>query len=115
MKSLNARADWESSSSAAITTKRCAVWSTSLISIPWPRWLRNGPTISSLRENLEWLRSLPQGPVRIDGLPDVQFVHGSPVNEDEYVVTVGDAVEPLMAAPAMSRSSGTLICREALC
>jgi predicted phosphodiesterase len=53
------------------------------------------------RENLEWLRALPQGPVRIEGLPDVQFVHGSPVNEDEYVVTVGDAVEPLMAAPAI--------------
>jgi diadenosine tetraphosphatase ApaH/serine/threonine PP2A family protein phosphatase len=52
-------------------------------------------------ENLEWLRSLPQGPVQIEGLPDVQFVHGSPVNEDEYVVTVGDAVEPLMAAPAV--------------
>ncbi len=52
-------------------------------------------------ENLEWLRSLPQGPVRVEGLPDAQFVHGSPVHEDEYVVTVGDAVEPLMAAPSV--------------
>jgi diadenosine tetraphosphatase ApaH/serine/threonine PP2A family protein phosphatase len=50
-------------------------------------------------ENLEWLRSLPQGPVKIEGLPGVQFVHGSPVDEDEYVVTAGDAVAPLMAAP----------------
>jgi hypothetical protein len=38
-------------------------------------------------ENLEWLRSLPQGPIRLEGLPDAQFVHGSPVDEDEYVVT----------------------------
>ena len=47
-------------------------------------------------ENLEWLRSLPHGPVQIDGVPDVQFVHGSPGDEDEYVVTARDAVEPLM-------------------
>ena len=49
-------------------------------------------------ENLEWLRSLPQGPVQIEGLPDTQFVHGSPVHEDEYVVNVGDAVAPLMVS-----------------
>jgi predicted phosphodiesterase len=52
-------------------------------------------------ENLEWLRSLPQGPIAVEGLPDAQFVHGSPADEDEYVVTVGDAVEPLMVAPTM--------------
>jgi len=52
-------------------------------------------------ENLEWLRSLPQGPIVVEGLPDAQFVHGSPADEDEYVVTVGDAVEPLMVAPTM--------------
>jgi len=46
--------------------------------------------------NLEWLRALPHGPVRIDGIPDAQFVHGSPGDEDEYVVTARDAVEPLM-------------------
>jgi predicted phosphodiesterase len=53
------------------------------------------------RENLEWLRSLPQGPAQIDGLPDAQFVHGSPVDEDEYVVNVGDAVAPLLVSPTM--------------
>jgi len=52
-------------------------------------------------ENLEWLRSLPQGPTQIDGLADAQFVHGSPVDEDEYVVNVGDAVAPLLVSPAM--------------
>jgi diadenosine tetraphosphatase ApaH/serine/threonine PP2A family protein phosphatase len=49
--------------------------------------------------NLEWLRSLPQGPLQIEDVPDAQFVHGSPVDEDEYVVTVRDAVEPLLMAP----------------
>ena len=49
--------------------------------------------------NLEWLRALPQGPVQIAELPDTQFVHGSPVDEDEYVVNVADAVAPLMVSP----------------
>ena len=52
-------------------------------------------------ENLEWLRSLPQGPVQIPGLPDVQFVHGSPIDEDEYLVTLHDALAPLAALPAL--------------
>lgn len=52
-------------------------------------------------ENLEWLRALPQGPVQIAGLPGAQFVHGSPVDEDEYVVTAGDAVAPLIVASTM--------------
>ena len=48
-------------------------------------------------ENLEWLRTLPQGPIRFPDVPDVQFVHGSPIDEDDYVVTLRDALEPLMA------------------
>jgi predicted phosphodiesterase len=49
-------------------------------------------------ENLKWLRSLPQGPIQLANLPGVQFVHGSPVDEDEYVVTLRDAIEPLLIA-----------------
>jgi diadenosine tetraphosphatase ApaH/serine/threonine PP2A family protein phosphatase len=49
-------------------------------------------------ENLEWLRSLPQGPIQLEGLPNVQFVHGSPLDEDDYVVSSRDALEPLLAA-----------------
>ena len=48
-------------------------------------------------ENLEWLRALPQGPIHFEDVPDTQFVHGSPMNEDEYVVTLRDALEPLLA------------------
>jgi predicted phosphodiesterase len=47
-------------------------------------------------ENLQWLRTLPQGPLRVDALQDVQFVHGSALDEDEYLVSVRDALEPLM-------------------
>jgi diadenosine tetraphosphatase ApaH/serine/threonine PP2A family protein phosphatase len=47
-------------------------------------------------ENREWLKTLPPGPLEIDGLPGVQFAHGSPLDEDEYVVTPQDALEPLL-------------------
>jgi predicted phosphodiesterase len=49
-------------------------------------------------ENLKWLRGLPAGPVRISELPGIQFVHGSPVDEDDYVVTLRDAIEPLLTS-----------------
>jgi diadenosine tetraphosphatase ApaH/serine/threonine PP2A family protein phosphatase len=58
-------------------------------------WTRNQLT----SENLEWLRQLPQGPIQIPELPETQFVHGSPVDEDEYLVTPTDAVESLLAVP----------------
>jgi diadenosine tetraphosphatase ApaH/serine/threonine PP2A family protein phosphatase len=47
--------------------------------------------------NLEWLRALPLGPACVEGLPGIQLAHGSPLDEDEYVVTVRDATEPLLA------------------
>jgi predicted phosphodiesterase len=47
-------------------------------------------------ENMEWLHALPHGPIEINELPDAQLVHGSPLDEDEYVVTLQDAVEPLL-------------------
>ncbi len=59
-------------------------------------WTRNQLTA----ENLEWLRQLPKGPAQIKDLPGVQFVHGSPVDEDEYVVVAEDAIEPLVKSAA---------------
>ena len=54
-------------------------------------------------DNLQWLQALPQGPIQIGELPGVQFVHGSPVDEDEYVVTLRDAIEPLLtSAPPLT-------------
>ncbi len=51
-------------------------------------------------ENLEWLRALPQGPVSIPEITGVQFVHGAPDNEDRYVVTIEDAIQPLIESSA---------------
>ena len=47
-------------------------------------------------ENFEWLRALPHGPVSLPEVPNVQLVHGSPNDEDEYVVSLGDALAPLI-------------------
>lgn len=41
-------------------------------------------------EHREWLRRLAAGPISPDG-PTVRCVHGSPLDEDDYVLTVRDA------------------------
>ena len=58
-------------------------------------WTRDQLT----RENLDWLRALPHGPVEIAELPGIQFVHGSALDEDEYMVNARDAIEPLITNP----------------
>jgi diadenosine tetraphosphatase ApaH/serine/threonine PP2A family protein phosphatase len=55
-------------------------------------WTRNALTA----DNLEWLSALPHGPVPLPDFPEVQLVHGSPNDEDEYVVSLGDALAPLI-------------------
>jgi len=57
-------------------------------------WTRNRLTA----QNMEWLQSLPRGPLQLEELPGAQFVHGSPLDEDQYLVTVDDASEPLQKA-----------------
>lgn len=52
-------------------------------------------------EHSDWLRDLAAGPVMPDG-PQVSCVHGSVIDEDEYVLTLRDAWLPL-------RSSSTRI------
>ncbi len=42
-------------------------------------------------ENQEWLRNLPEGPLRHDRVAGIEFVHGSPRDEDEYVLNVPTA------------------------
>lgn len=47
-------------------------------------------------ESIEWLRTLPRGPVTVAGLDHVQFVHGSPSDEDEYLLAVTDGLTKLL-------------------
>ena len=46
--------------------------------------------------NLEWLKALPQGPLKPEPALDVACVHGSPYDEDEYLISVHDAADPLI-------------------
>ena len=50
-------------------------------------------------ENLLWLRSLPQGPLHPQhespGEAFVTLAHGSPLNEDQYILNMRDAWAPL--------------------
>ncbi len=41
----------------------------------------------------QWLRGLPQGPLLQEELPGLEFVHGSPRDEDEYVLSAPTATE----------------------
>jgi diadenosine tetraphosphatase ApaH/serine/threonine PP2A family protein phosphatase len=47
-------------------------------------------------EHTDWLRQIPSGPLMPDG-PQVSCAHGSPLDEDEYVITVRDAWRPLQS------------------
>jgi predicted phosphodiesterase len=49
-------------------------------------------------ERLDWLRALPHGPVPFEDAANVQLVHGSPADEDEYIVSIGDALASLITA-----------------
>jgi diadenosine tetraphosphatase ApaH/serine/threonine PP2A family protein phosphatase len=41
-------------------------------------------------ENSQYLKKLPRGPLRVDGF---DLVHGSPLDEDEYLITPGDVAQ----------------------
>ncbi len=43
--------------------------------------------------HLQWLRNLPKGPIRYEPLSGVEFVHGAPDDEDEYLLNVYSAEE----------------------
>jgi predicted phosphodiesterase len=53
-------------------------------------WTRNALT----PQNLLWLRELPQGPV-VPACEGVTCVHGSPLDEDSYILNMRDAWAPL--------------------
>jgi len=54
-------------------------------------WTRNELT----PEHFGFLRSLPSGPIQLDGF---QIVHGSPLDEDDYILGPGQAF-PLLRTP----------------
>lgn len=49
-------------------------------------------------ENLAWLRAIPQGPLQ-PKQPGITCAHGSPLNEDQYILSMRDAWSPLQQMP----------------
>lgn len=45
-------------------------------------------------EHLEWVRALPAGPITCNGFP-AQLSHGSPLDEDHYLIDVVDGCQTL--------------------
>lgn len=45
--------------------------------------------------NRSWLAGVPKGPLTPDGFPGIVLAHGSPLNEDQYILTMRDAWAPL--------------------
>jgi len=64
-------------------------------------WTREEMT----KENREWLAAVPQGPIDLDkeaGIAGVTLAHGSPLNEDQYILTMRDAWAPLQQSTAIT-------------
>ncbi len=59
-------------------------------------WTRNELT----QENRRWVLQLPTGPITDEGIPGVLFSHGSPNDEDEYILSEGVARNALERTPA---------------
>lgn len=49
-------------------------------------------------ENLAWLQAVPQGPVRPE-YEGATLAHGSPLDEDQYIMNMRDAWAPLQQMP----------------
>lgn len=61
-------------------------------------WTREEMTAA----NCEWLAAVPQGPLDLQasaGITGVTLAHGSPLNEDQYILTMRDAWAPLQQMP----------------
>ncbi len=51
-------------------------------------------------DHSEWLRQLPQGPLTRQELHGLEFVHGSPRGEDEYLLSAPTALQDFNEPPA---------------
>ena len=54
-------------------------------------WTRKAMT----EVNRDWLANVPQGPVQPPDDPTITLAHGSPLNEDQYILSMRDAWAPL--------------------
>ena len=98
----NAVTDWARANAAAVVRGNHDKASVGLDDLEWFNPVARAAAIWTQHEltpeNADYIRGLPKGPLAIDGF---QVVHGSPLDEDEYVIGPTDAamVFCYLAAP----------------
>ena len=90
----NAATDWVRKNVAAVVRGNHDKAATGSAAIEWFNAAATAATLwtrdSLDADNLAYLTELPEGPVLVNGF---QVVHGSPLDEDEYIVTPGHAAQ----------------------
>ncbi len=88
----NAVTDWLRTNAAAVVRGNHDKASVGLDDLEWFNPVARAAAIwtqNELRpENADYVRNLPRGPLPLDGF---QLVHGSPLDEDEYILGPADA------------------------
>jgi predicted phosphodiesterase len=84
--------DWVRANCAVVVRGNHDRASTGLDDLEWFNPVARTAAVWTLENlsaaNSDYIRSLPQGPVLVDGF---EVVHGSPYDEDEYVLAAGEA------------------------
>jgi diadenosine tetraphosphatase ApaH/serine/threonine PP2A family protein phosphatase len=66
---------------------------------PIAAYAANWTSTELSESNLDWLRELPRGPLRDGRWAGIQFVHGSPIEEDDYIASESSANAALEVSP----------------
>lgn len=88
----NAVVEWARANARVVVRGNHDKASVGLEDLEWFNPVARAAALWTMRElmpeNIEYVRSLPQGPVAVNGF---QIIHGSPLDEDEYMLGAGDA------------------------
>ncbi|MEO8597479.1 MAG: metallophosphoesterase family protein [Candidatus Solibacter sp.] len=88
----NSVCDWVRADCAAVVRGNHDRASTGQDDLEWFNPVARSAAVWTLenlsRENTEYILQLPRGPLTVDGF---QLFHGSPYDEDEYVIAAGEA------------------------
>jgi len=90
----NAVVDWVRANCAVTVRGNHDKASTGIDDLEWFNPVAKSAALWTQRaltpENAEWVRALPTGPLDLE---DFQILHGSPIDEDEYVIAANEAGE----------------------
>jgi diadenosine tetraphosphatase ApaH/serine/threonine PP2A family protein phosphatase len=92
----NAVVDWAREHASSVVRGNHDKASVGLEDLDWFNPVARAAALWTQREltaeNAEYIRLLPKGPIAVDGF---HLVHGSPLDEDEYMIASSDAMQAL--------------------